>query len=255
MRRFLLIFLTCALLALTACSPDIDPPPPYIPLPDPPAQTPADPEPDKPATPDTPTLPAPEPAGPDTPVGPDTPAAPDTPEPETAALSAGTALFTGPGFDSGFWGRLTSDGAYPIGEKTDSGWVRLADPAAWVLPGYPVAWADSAVLVYSAEPALLAGAFRDPFPEGVCVDPVAVRAQQTLRDLQLVTLVPGAVLEEHQTLLTLPELPVGDPLVLRINFPGSASLYGLRFTDETGRAHRLVLSESGMDGSLYVGLW
>jgi len=243
MRRFLLIFLTFALLAATACAPDIDPPPPYIPPSDPPAQEPTDPEPDKPATPDTPTLPTPELAG------------PDTPEPETVALSAGTALFTGPGFDSGFRGRLATDGAYPIGEKADGGWVRLADPAAWVLPGYPVAWADSAVLVYSAEPALLAGAFRDPFPEGICVNPVAVRAQQTLRDLQLVTLVPGAVLEEHQTLLTLPELPVGDPLVLRINFPGSASLYGLRFTDETGRAHRLVLSESGMDGSLYVGLW
>lgn len=256
MRRFLPILLTCALLlTLTACYPDIDPPPPYIPLPEAPqdpAPPPADPEPDKPASPDTPALPTPAPGpGADTPAPDPTP----TPEPETVPLSAGTALFTGPGFDSLFDGTLATDGAYPVEEKGESGWVRLTDPAAWVCPGYPVAWADSAVLIYSAEPALLAGSFIDPFPTAQCVSPVAVRAQQTLTDLRLVTLVPGAVLEEHQTLLTLPELLAGDPLVLRINFPGSASLYGLSFADTTGTVHKLVLSESGMDGSLFVGKW
>lgn len=249
----ILSMLLALVLLLCACAPQPEPVPEPSPAPDPvpePVPTPVpDPEPDIPAQPDTPEPPTPElPSA--TPVIPDPP---PEPRPLPLILEAGTPVYTGP--DGDYLLTVSETGRYMVADSlTDAAgtnWVQLKSPAGWVNLTAVSAAANDPYILSWTWPGLETD--RDPFPENQTPNPVALQARRELRNLRLTTLALGEVLTEDTTLLELDSLTAGTTLLLRISFPGSSSVYGLSFTDDTGTQYRLTLSESGKDSSLFVG--
>ena len=202
-------------------------------------------KPETPADPPGPVQPAP------TPDPTPTPTPDPVPQPETVTVPAGTPLFSGAGFQHDWLLTITDAGLYGLAGRGEGGWVQLDAPEDWANPTLAPAWCDGTALITETDPAALTpGSFLDPFADKQVVHPALVRFSVPVTDLRLTTLVPDADPKPDQTLLELVSLAPGDGLMLRLDYPGSASIYGLYYTTPEGTAHRIVLSESGMDGSL-----
>lgn len=199
----------------------------------------------RPLTPKSePDSPAPLPQAPAEPAGPEPQAVPIT-------LDPGTPIFTAPG-TGGFYTVTLAGGSYPCLEQRD-GWARLESPAGWVdLTAMAARAGAPAVISFADSDLLTAGGYLDPLT-GDRSQPIVVRANRLLTDLQVYALSPEDPLHETGLLLDLVSLAPGDPLVLRLDFSDFRARYGLCFTTEDGTLHRRLLAVSLASTALEIG--
>ena len=172
---------------------------------------------------------------------------------EPVTLDPGTPVFTGPGYDNLYLQTLGKITVTPLEFTTKDGaiWLRLAEPAGWVDITAMAARATAPVTVtYADTELLLSGDFLDPMT-GDKHQPVVLRANQVVCDLQVAALSADGQ-TETELLVDLLSLAPGHPLVLRLPFPEFSSRYAVRFTDEAGQPRRLVLSLSELSACLVV---
>lgn len=177
--------------------------------------------------------------------------------PYSLALSASTALYNGPGYDSGFRGLLDYDGVYTVYEEVCDWegfiwgrldtkgqlWINLSEHRQ-VKPHSPIdiSFAD-AQLLESGNFVFFDGS-KSGYPSQL-----AFRANEDLHDLYLAELEPGS-LEPKELFCHIPSLSRTSAFVAALDFPGDLSSYAVYFTDSTG-SHRLFeIYLSGRDGSL-----
>ena len=203
------------------------------------------------------------------PEAPETPSPADDPSPDPGpvqpapqydpvALEAGTPLFDGPA--GSYTMTLGQTGLYAVADRKTDGqgkqWALIDAPEGWVnLHALEKTAGDPAVISYADPDLLSAGGYLDPFHDRQVPKPVVIRPREQLTDLRLysvsaVTPEDGVVLD--RLLLDLVSLDPETPLVLRLDFPGSASVYGLVFKDADGKEQLCTLLESGKDGSLLI---
>lgn len=153
------------------------------------------------------------------------------------------AVFQGPGFDYGLVDMLVKRGEYTIVEESvdyeGNLWGKLKSGIGWLnlTQMRSVEYQSALLTVNHADDAALRGEhYAYSTGREYCI-PVLIRAYGKLRDVTIFELVfsdgycPGA------DLFTLPEMTESVPLVAELDFPGDFSMYGIRFTDETGDTH------------------
>ncbi len=166
-----------------------------------------------------------------------------------------------PGFTAPAAGTVAQAGTYTIMEEVrdDDGtlWGRLKSGAGWI----PVAGLEKQYLPhvlltadYADENLLLHGSYlrceADRTEQAVVI---ALYPQKGLSDAQVFSTAvedEGFLLQE--VLGSFPALTPDKPLLLWVSFPGDMTAYCLRFADEAGAVHHVLISISGRDGSVLL---
>ena len=78
-------------------------------------------------------------------------------------------------------------------------------------------------------------------------------AHQDLTNLRFFTVNPANNFEKDEVLFQLDIWDETTPLMVSVSFPGSASFYGLEFTDSQGITHSWSVYESGRNGGVEMG--
>lgn len=74
----------------------------------------------------------------------------------------------------------------------------------------------------------------------------------TLKDFTLLKLTPAGESFKAKELFSWESLSADFPLLLGIDFPGTAPAYGIRFIDEAGQERSFAIDANGCDGSVYL---
>lgn len=202
----------------------------------------------------------------------ETAATEDSPEPAPTAETspslpyllridrADQSIYAGPGYDYVFAGTVRERGTYTIVEEAvdyeGNLWGKLKSGIGWVdLTELRSEAYQTALLSanYADENLLLHGAYHHYSDGQEYRIPVAFRAYGQLRDVTLFDIefspqgyFPGS------DFFTLPEMTAEVPLVAELVFPGDMTMYGIRFTDESGTPHTYTVYISGRNGALML---
>lgn len=182
---------------------------------------------------------------------------PDTFTPYTIKLAATVKIYDAPG--GGFVQNVGEDGVYTIVEvqndnsgmpwgklKSGIGWIQLEkDTLEAKLEPLTVQYADSNDLNGDHHETVLSTSEYKVY--------ALFQANEPLTDLCIYdTQFGDAGFLPDQLLYKLPSLTPEKPLIAHLEFPGDFSSYIVCYRDNSGTAHELLLSVSGMDGSLVL---
>lgn len=174
---------------------------------------------------------------------------------------ADQSIFDGPGYDYALVGTVRERGTYTIVEEEwdyeGNLWGKLKSGAGWVnlTQIRSEDYAESLISAnYADENLLLHGAYHYcPCEETEYFVTIAFRAYAKLRDVEIFVyewrddgFFPGG------TFFTLSEWTPDMPLVAELSFPGDLSTYGIRFVDENGVTHIFDISISGRNGEVVL---
>lgn len=196
-----------------------------------------------------------------------TEAAPSEPAPEPTSPElpylqkvtyADQSIFDGPGYDYAFVGTVKEAGTYTIVEEAwdveDNLWGRLKSGAGWIdltEVRLRIEFPDPLSANYADDFLLESGNYHHYVgsTEEYAVR-IAFRAQETLTDVRLYSMVFYETMELADELFRLPHLEPEKPLVADLDFPGDMSTYAILFTDSNGSQVCLCISISGRNGTL-----
>lgn len=174
---------------------------------------------------------------------------------------ADQSIYDGPGYDYAFVDTVREMGAYTIVEEAwdleGNLWGKLKSGMGWV----------DLTQIHSGEyaKALIGANFADENllfhgdyyhcstgSQEYCT-PVVFRAYGKLRDVALFAYeFSGEDYVAGADFFSLPELTKEMPLVAELAFPGDMSMYGIRFTDESGKTYIYSIYISGRNGALVL---
>jgi len=170
------------------------------------------------------------------------------------------SVYAGPSYDYVFAGTIRERGTYTIVEEAadyeGNLWGRLKSGIGWVdLTEIQSADYQTALISanYADENLLLHGSYHHYSDTQEYPVPIVFRAYGTLRDVALFAI--GYTAEgpfPGEDLFTLTEMTEERPLVAELAFPGDMTMYGIRFTDESGTTHTYTVYISGRNGALML---
>lgn len=190
-----------------------------------------------------------------------------TSPPEVSALSylveilrTDFPIHSGPGYDYPQTTTVKVATLYTIVEEFwDSEgnlWGKLKSGAGWVDLSLNAKEAGSMppVTVSRADPQLLAGGNYHycSADSSEYAYEAAFQAHEPLTNVSFFVIEVAETYKRGPNLLYLPLWEPGKPLVASVSFPGSASTYGLEFTDSHGVTHIYSVWESGRNGSIGI---
>lgn len=169
-------------------------------------------------------------------------------------------VYGGPSYDNYPAGTVEAAGTYTVAEE-----VPDSEGNLWGKLKSGVGWVDLSLLERenrSRPPVTVARASQTVLDSGnyhYCqadfssyAYPISISAHEILRDVSFFAIDTADGYERGPALFNISCLDPSRPLVAAVSFPGSASLYGLEFTDQHGDRKIYTIHESGRNGSVNI---